>query len=115
MRVALRISRSRLKRSDAQVFARNGLARRWRCWLSRSGTPRALRLPSSRMIPNRPFRRLAFWLAMLVAVQWLAASAAGPAAPDTSDQFNDSHFHLTNYVQEGIDVHQFLRIMGRRV
>jgi predicted TIM-barrel fold metal-dependent hydrolase len=29
--------------------------------------------------------------------------------------FNDSHFHLTNYVQEGIDVHAFLKIMGNRV
>src|SRR5262245_17228251 len=32
-----------------------------------------------------------------------------------ADEFNDSHFHLTNYVQEGIDVRQFLQIMGRRV
>jgi len=29
--------------------------------------------------------------------------------------FNDSHFHLTNYVQEGINVHRFLQIMGTRV
>ena len=35
--------------------------------------------------------------------------------PPGADEFNDSHFHLTNYVQEGIDVHQFLQIMGRRV
>jgi hypothetical protein len=32
-----------------------------------------------------------------------------------ADEFNDSHFHLTNYIQEGIDVHQYLQIMGRRV
>jgi len=32
-----------------------------------------------------------------------------------ADEFNDSHFHLTNYVQEGIDVSQFLKIMGNRV
>jgi predicted TIM-barrel fold metal-dependent hydrolase len=38
-------------------------------------------------------------------------SAQQPAAP----QFNDSHFHLTNYIQEGIDVRQFLDIMGTRV
>jgi hypothetical protein len=31
------------------------------------------------------------------------------------DGFNDSHFHLTNYVQQGIDLHDFLRIMGARV
>ena len=38
--------------------------------------------------------------------------AQGPAA---SYEFNDSHFHLTNYIQKGIDVHQFLEIMGTRV
>jgi Amidohydrolase len=26
--------------------------------------------------------------------------------------FNDTHFHLTNYIQEGIDIHDFLKIMG---
>jgi len=36
-----------------------------------------------------------------------------PAAP--SYQFNDSHFHLTNYVQEGVDIHDFLKIMGNDV
>ena len=29
--------------------------------------------------------------------------------------FNDSHFHLTNYIQEGITPKQFLAIMGNRV
>jgi predicted TIM-barrel fold metal-dependent hydrolase len=28
--------------------------------------------------------------------------------------FNDTHFHLTNYVQEGIDVHDFLKVMGNK-
>ena len=28
--------------------------------------------------------------------------------------FNDSHFHLTNYIQEGIDIHDFLKIMGNK-
>lgn len=26
--------------------------------------------------------------------------------------FNDSHFHLTNYIQEGIDIRDFVKIMG---
>ncbi|MFL5739788.1 MAG: amidohydrolase family protein [Flavisolibacter sp.] len=30
-------------------------------------------------------------------------------------EFNDSHFHLTNYVQEGVDIHRYLEIMGTRV
>jgi predicted TIM-barrel fold metal-dependent hydrolase len=29
--------------------------------------------------------------------------------------FNDSHFHLTNYIQEGTDIHKFLEIMGDKV
>jgi len=33
------------------------------------------------------------------------------AAPDTYE-FNDSHFHLTNYIQEGTSIQEFLKIMG---
>ena len=32
----------------------------------------------------------------------------------TGDEFDDVHFHLTNYVQEGTDIRDFLRIMGTR-
>jgi hypothetical protein len=48
----------------------------------------------------------------------LLAAALRPAAQPESTgagEFFDSHFHLTNYIQEGIDVRQFLRIMGTRV
>ena len=40
---------------------------------------------------------------------------APPAGRAAADVFNDSHFHLTNYIQEGIGVRQFLQIMGTRV
>ena len=30
-------------------------------------------------------------------------------------EVNDSHFHLTNYIQEGTDIRRFLDIMGNRV
>ena len=38
-------------------------------------------------------------------------------AQSTSEQFevNDSHFHLTNYIQQGTDIHTFLDIMGTKV
>lgn len=36
-------------------------------------------------------------------------------APAGGYAFHDGHFHLTNYVQEGIDVRAFLTIMGDRV
>jgi predicted TIM-barrel fold metal-dependent hydrolase len=35
------------------------------------------------------------------------------SAPDYL--FNDSHFHLTNYVQKGTDIHKYLEIMGDKV
>src|SRR5262252_9338476 len=45
-----------------------------------------------------------------------AATVALPLSAQTrSPEFDDSHFHLTNYVQEGISVEKFLEIMGSRV
>jgi len=41
--------------------------------------------------------------------------AAPPAAAPSSYVVNDSHFHLTNYIQEGTDIHAFLKIMGDKV
>ena len=48
----------------------------------------------------------------------LAAANAAVAAPQKAartDTFCDSHFHLTNYIQEGITPRDFLKIMGDRV
>jgi hypothetical protein len=36
-------------------------------------------------------------------------------ATGAANGFHDSHFHLTNYIQQGIDARQFLAIMGSRV
>jgi hypothetical protein len=44
-----------------------------------------------------------------------ASASRAPTRPARADEFNDSHFHLTNYIQQGIDVPQFLQIMGGRV
>ena len=38
---------------------------------------------------------------------------AQQAAPEY--KFNDSHFHLTNYVQEGTDIHAFVKMMGTTI
>jgi hypothetical protein len=56
------------------------------------------------------------WAPAAVALSLVVLCAPGPAAQtDDPKSFNDSHFHLTNYVQQGIDVHDFLKIMGTRV
>jgi predicted TIM-barrel fold metal-dependent hydrolase len=43
-----------------------------------------------------------------------SSEAQNSGTKDTS-LFYDSHFHLTNYIQEGITVHDFLRVMGNKV
>jgi Amidohydrolase len=49
----------------------------------------------------------------LLAAYW--ARPIGAQAQSAATEFNDSHFHLTNYIQEGIEPRQFLQIMGKRV
>ena len=55
---------------------------------------------------------VALTLLVLVFVRARPLDAQGQGA---ANEFNDSHFHLTNYIQQGIDVRQFLEIMGTRV
>src|SRR6476620_9682432 len=45
----------------------------------------------------------------------LAGNVMGQGNKGDEYLFNDSHFHLTNYIQEGIDLKSFLGIMGNRV
>src|SRR5512140_518871 len=44
-----------------------------------------------------------------------AAGQASASAPAPAYLVNDDHFHLTNYAQEGTDIHDFLKIMGDKV
>jgi hypothetical protein len=56
-------------------------------------------------------------LATVVIAAWLAHTRRGEGrsavAPDYL--FNDSHFHLTNYIQQGTDIRKYLEIMGDKV
>jgi len=53
---------------------------------------------------------------MQVACATLALlSIAANGQSQSNYLFNDSHFHLTNYVQEGTDIHDFVKIMGDKV
>jgi hypothetical protein len=55
---------------------------------------------------------LALTLLMLLFARAHLLDAQGQGA---ANDFNDSHFHLTNYIQQGISVRDFLGIMGTRV
>lgn len=62
-------------------------------------------------------RSLRFALALFssfLALLPASAQRSTPAAPERYE-VNDSHFHLTNYIQEGTDIHEFLKIMGTKV
>ena len=58
--------------------------------------------------------RLSF-VCVFAALALAAAPRSVAQRADDTREFYDSHFHLTNYIQEGITVQQFLQIMGTRV
>ena len=63
-------------------------------------------------------RDLAASVAAVLAIALMAVAlpvAAQQAAQKPAYELNDVHFHLTNYVQEGTDIHDFLKIMGTKV
>jgi hypothetical protein len=69
-------------------------------------------------VTRRPWHLSAAVLTAIATLALRTAVATGPIdaqSQSSANQFNDSHFHLTNYIQQGIDIHQFLKIMGTRV
>ena len=61
-----------------------------------------------------PTHWLRSWLAATALLGLVIAPTRIHAAPP-GYELNDSHFHLTNYIQEGTDIRKFLDIMGTRV
>src|SRR4051812_36722389 len=56
-------------------------------------------------------------LAACILISLLVWPSPIAAQRDSQEQpiANDVHFHLTNYIQEGTDIHDFLKIMGNKV
>jgi hypothetical protein len=69
------------------------------------------RRPSSRS----PVVLRAFFALTLLALFFVRARPLDAQGQGAANEFNDSHFHLTNYIQQGISVRDFLGIMGTRV
>jgi predicted TIM-barrel fold metal-dependent hydrolase len=64
----------------------------------------------------RMFARLLTSSAALLSLTCSTSLAQQPSGrPADGYLFSDSHFHLTNYVQQGISAEQYLQIMGDRV
>ena len=56
-------------------------------------------------------RRLCATFLIVIAIL-LSTTPAFSQTRTNNYLINDTHFHLTNYIQEGIDIHDFLKIMG---
>lgn len=62
--------------------------------------------------------RSKYWLVFIAFFAGLGASTLWTAPGSTADDqflFNDAHFHLTNYVQKGITIQNYLSIMGNKI
>ena len=64
---------------------------------------------------SRQFLGAVACVAVVAGLCLARTSAQVQPAGSADNTFNDSHFHLTNYVQKGTDVRKFLEIMGTRV
>ena len=63
--------------------------------------------------PPSRHSRLASLLVLLLALSPFGGGLGAQEPAD--DDFNDSHFHLTNYVQEGTDIRDLVAMMGSRI
>jgi hypothetical protein len=61
--------------------------------------------------PGTP--RLAPLLVLLLAIAPFGGRVAAQVPADAT--FHDSHFHLTNYVQEGTDIRDLVAMMGSTI
>ncbi len=70
-------------------------------------------MPPLRVVSTTHRRASSIGICLLIWCSSLAAQVG--AATANQPEVNDSHFHLTNYIQEGTDIHKFLEIMGTKV
>ena len=61
---------------------------------------------------SAPFRLLAFVVLTVLLGLTAVSQSQRAVVREPQYQFNDSHVHLTNYIQEGPSVRDFLKIMG---
>ena len=62
------------------------------------------------------FRKTTLALTAIAIVAAIARTLAqGSGSAGQAYEVTDSHFHLTNYAQEGVDIRAFLKTMGNRV
>ncbi len=71
-------------------------------------------MSSARSYETHKLARFAF-VVLICLFGWCDSTRAQQSPSRVEPEVNDSHFHLTNYIQEGTDIHKFLEIMGTKV
>ena len=65
---------------------------------------------------NSNRRRVLIWLLIAgVTCTLVTVGAVNAARENDGYLFHDAHFHLTNYIQQGTDIRDFVKIMGKTV
>ena len=64
---------------------------------------------------SRDFFSKALGVILLLTMAVSISSQPAEAQVPTNAEFHDAHFHLTNYIQQGISIEDYLAIMGDRV
>ena len=64
---------------------------------------------------NSTFLRKVLSFTLVLSVASLTSIRSTEAQVAANTEFHDSHFHLTNYIQQGISIEDYLVIMGDRV
>jgi len=67
------------------------------------------------MSQRRPHSTTVLLLSLAATALLAAAFARQLGAQAPAYEVNDSHLHLTNYIQEGTNIHDLLKVMGTRV
>src|SRR5258707_1926127 len=62
-----------------------------------------------------PRRMAPFALGFVLYLLLSCSPASAQVQASSQPELNDVNFHLTNYIQEGTDIHEFLKIMGTKV
>jgi len=65
--------------------------------------------------PSSQQRRIFRFVTGTLVLFLLSFQTASPQSKANQPEINDAHLHLTNYIQKGTDIHDFLAIMGTRV
>ena len=75
----------------------------------------SMQMSSNAASSRREHHRRASSIGICLLIWCSSLAAQVGAATANQPEVNDSHFHLTNYIQEGTDIHKFLEIMGTKV